>query len=764
MQPVMSVADVREFESSLSEKGLSPQELMRRAGAVVAMQAARLVEGGGVVVLCGMGNNGGDGWVAADNLARHGYEVNVVAAATPALMKGDLARRMASRAAEMGLPVHVDPDFEELSGLLETADVVIDAVFGTGFSGAMPKPYDVWVRAVGESFHGQVVSVDVPSGISATTGMSEGAHFEADVTVTMFAAKPGLVSGEGREAAGEIVVASLAADDAGIADIGDAAAAFMLEDADYFGAVPEGDPLQDKYSRGRVLVVAGSSRYPGAAVLAALAASRSGAGYVTLAVPQPVVPIVQVQLPTVPVVGLPADEEGTFAVEAADRVGALATKADAVLAGPGMTTSFGACEVVRRLLDAPCPLVLDADALNAVVKACTGSAEAHPAPLRRARPLVLTPHRRELARLAGADPQSTSTLSGAMSAAQSLAWAVGSSDFCVVAKGPVSAVSTVDGTLIPEPGPAVLATAGTGDVLAGMVASLLAQALAGEDPEEGIDASDLVLLVAAADRAHAVAGELAERARGRGVIATDVAERAGLALDLLAARAERAFEESGEDAGSRLEGDLSFEDESRIMPPPELERLIRADKEAALPGAIGETGVELEEPTPSTSDAEAPALAAGEVSVQDGPEGAPGEDGPQVRLEEVPDVSEPSAAAEDLARPGREEPPAASGEEGGAATLPPFLARVYRDVIPAPADTGATTVMRPVLAEEAAQGEEGEDEASLQGDEPPVTPEERARRRLERFHEQATLRIDDPEATPVDERPSAKRPRVRRKR
>ena len=563
----MSVADVREFEQSLVEKGTSLAELMRRAGSVVAVQAARLVHRGSVVVLCGMGNNGGDGWVAADNLARHGYEVSVVAPATPAVMKSELARRVATRTAEMGVPVHVAPSPEELEELLVPADVVIDACFGIGFHGEMPEPYATWAAVVDEVFTGRLVSVDVPSGIDATSGMAAGPYFEADVTVTMFAAKPGLVSGVGRGAAGRIVVASLVEDDDGLQDISDAAAAFVLEERDYLDVLPEPDPLQDKYTRGRVLVVAGSTRYPGAAVMAALAAARSGAGYVTLAVPAPVVPIAQMHLLSIPVAPLPADPEGAFSVEAADRVGELLGHADVVLAGPGMTTSLGACEVVRNLLRSDRPLVLDADALNAVVRICAGSAEAHPDALRREAPLVLTPHRRELARLMGGEIERTATLAGAMDAAQDLAWAVGSSDFCVVAKGPVSAVATIDSTLIPQPGPIALATAGTGDVLAGITASLLAQLMVSMDEEEraeGLDSSDLLMLAAGADRVHAIAGELACRTRGsRGVIAPDVAEVAGKAIDELLRRAERDFDASEEDPGTVLEGDAALGDEDR---------------------------------------------------------------------------------------------------------------------------------------------------------------------------------------------------------
>lgn len=849
MQPVMSVADVREFEASLAEKGLTPQELMRRAGAVVALQAARLVDDGAVVVLCGMGNNGGDGWVAADNLARHGYEVNVVAAATPAVMKSELARRMASRVAEMGIPVYVNPSYEELGALLEAADVVVDAVFGTGFSGAMPQPYDMWVQAVDDVFEGAIVSVDVPSGISATTGMSEGAYFEADVTVTMFAVKPGLISGRGRVAAGSVVVASLATDDEGLADLSDAAAAFTLANKDYHDVLPAIDPLQDKYTRGRVLVVAGSTRFPGAAVMAAQAAARSGAGYVTLVVPEPVVPIAQSHLLSIPVVGLPADADGAFGAEAADRMPALAEKADVVLAGPGMTTAFGACECVRQLLTSKAALVLDADALNAVVKICTGSAEEHPASLRREHPLVLTPHRRELARLVGVEPAVTASLAGAMHAAQNLAWSVGSADFCVVAKGPVSAVSTIDSTLIPQPGPAALATAGTGDVLSGVVAGLLAQAVAQIDPEEQLSSSELLLLAAAADRVHALAGYMAvERHGERGVVAPDVAALVGLAIDALIEAADQAYAEAPEDAGSRLEGDLAFEDESRIAPPPEVARLVRADaaaRNAKLPGELKGYEGELEEPEPEPPasvakafSAEAVPPAAKEEPVQPQAPVDPGatrimapvrstqpvDEAParesSVTSEPVPGAVPPflasaaqAASGEGAGVPasagasGGEETPASEGESdvackadassvldadapaaeespaetvasgnaspgdtegfsdakaGGdevpaavpesAPPVPPFLAKAVEAVVGSGAAPAASPSDTMGFIAVEAQEEETDWEP---------TPEELERRRLEAFHERATLHIDAESVTPVDERPSAK-PRRRR--
>ncbi len=810
MQPVMSVADVREFEQALAEKGTPDSELMRRAGAVVAMQAAHLVRGGSVVVLCGMGNNGGDGWVAADNLARHGYEVAVVCAATPAVMNSELARRVALRTAEMGVPVHVDPSVEQLEELLLPADVVIDACFGTGFSGELPEPYVTWARVVDEVCAGQVVSVDVPSGIDATTGMAAGEYFSADVTVTMFAAKPGLVSGVGRQASGKVVVASLVGDEQGLQDISDAAAAFVLDERDYLDVLPEPDPLQDKYTRGRVLVVAGSTRYPGAAIMAALAAARSGAGYVTLAVPAPVVSVAQAHLLSIPVVGLPVDPEGSFAVEAAEHVERLLEHVDAVLAGPGMTTSLGACEVVRALLRSEVGLVLDADALNAVVRICAGSAEAHPQALRREAPLVLTPHRRELARLMGGELERTQSLAGAMGAAQALAWAVGSSDFCVIAKGPVSCVSTIDSTLVPQPGPIALATAGTGDVLAGIVVGMLAQSMAALAQDERLDSSDLLMMMAGADRVHAIAGELACRAHGsRGVIATDVADAVGRAVDELLRRSERDYETAGEDPGSVLEDDLAFEDESRIRPAGEAGAQGGAghapaqDKagEPETPAAEAMPQVDLsdlsidtlEEPQDAEAhpgaraqeqeqaQAEARSAAAQSGAAEEAPAAQPpaaqGQEGPEAQVpqpggSEATGVADASDAPDAEGRPGAQDADAsrlaAEGRPTPGQQLPPFLANLMTaDALaeaPGAQEGGAQalaegdrpsadlTQVMPAIGEQApgAQAPEAQAPAPAKAPARKLSP-------LELFHEKASQHTGEKQVTPPEERPSASR-------
>ncbi len=594
MQPILSVKDVRELEESIEQAGIDSFELMRRAGTVVAMQAMRVQGEGIVVVLAGTGNNAGDGWVAAAHLARHGVGVCVVAPVEASLMRTEAARKAAAAAVAAGVDVHVAPEYDELVALLMEADVVVDAVFGTGFRGCMGKPFDMWVEAVDDYFDGTLISVDVPSGVDATTGMAEGPYFQADATLTMFGLKPGLVDGMGKQAAGKIVVAGLVSDEEGMEDVALCSAAYKLGEADYADALPGRDEYADKYGHGRVLVVAGSARYPGAAVMAAKAAARAGAGYVTLAVPEGAVAMAQSHLLSIPVVGLPAGADGEFDMSAAQRACELAAKADCVLVGPGMGTSLGAVEVVRALLETPAALVADADALNALVRICQGCPESHPAALRREAPLALTPHSRELARLVGREPQELGCLAQRMSGAQELAWSVGSANFAVVAKGPVSCVACIDTTLVPKAGPAALGTAGTGDVLAGISAGLLAQQVCDLGGPDEVDCGDLALLLAAATRIQAIAAQKAvERLGSRGIMASDLIDYVGLAFDEVDRRAALAL---GAEAPA---GADALDDEPQMALDPEVEELITANggmRMSEVPGEVGAYEGDLDEP------------------------------------------------------------------------------------------------------------------------------------------------------------------------
>lgn len=527
MQPVLNVEDVRQLEQSLTTAGVSLSELMRRAGAAAAQEVMRMEDVKSVVILAGFGNNGGDGWVAADRLMAKGYTVKVITPVKPEEVEGNLAHVVAVNAQKAGVPYVVAPPREDLDELLATTDVVLDAMLGTGFHGEPKAPFDIWIDCVNASGV-RVVAVDVPSGLSAQTGHAPGAVVMSDVTVTMLSLKPGLLSDEGRDACGAIVVAPLAEQTERLAVEADPVA-WRTEPGDYLDVMTPPSSAVDKYARGSVLVVGGSTRYPGAAILAARAAARSGVGYVTLAVPEPVVPVAQMHLAEIPVIGLPYDPStGSFAADARTKLVELAQKRDAVLAGPGMLVNNSTMAVVATLLQCGAPLVLDADALNCLARLTTGRLDSFPELIRRDAPLILTPHRRELGRLVGMAENPPESLTGALEASRRIVWAEGGSEVCVVAKGTATACVGVDIALLPKPGPAALATAGSGDVLAGIMVGTLAKSVG------TLEGENLPLLCAMACEVHGYAATIAvERFGSRGVMAGDVADAVGLACDAL---------------------------------------------------------------------------------------------------------------------------------------------------------------------------------------------------------------------------------------
>lgn len=542
MQPVLNIEDIRAVERRLSDAGVSVSELMHRAGGAAAQEVMHLGDVSRVVVLAGFGNNGGDGWVAAEDLKASGVDVRVVTPCEPENLHGDLAPMVARAAIESGVKYLVGPSRDELDQLLGAADVVLDAMLGTGFHDAPVAPLSIWIDALNSS-GARVVSVDVPSGLSAQTGRAPGAVVVADVTITMLALKPGLLSDDGRDVCGSIVVAPLAEQTARLVYEADPVA-WRCETADYIDVLQPPTCVVDKYTRGSVLVVGGSTRFPGAAIMAAKAAARAGAGYVTLAVPEPVANLARTHLLEIPVVGLPADADGTFSNAARAQVAELAARRSAVLVGPGMCVTGGTVGVVSTLLEGKTPLVVDADGLNSIARLTNNALDEFPELLRRSAPLVLTPHRRELGRLVGlTGDASPDTLTSALDAARRVVWADGGSEIVVVAKGTATACVGVEVALLPKPGPACLATAGSGDVLAGIMAGLLSR---------GVETENLPTLTALACEIHGCAASIAqERFGSRGVMAADIIDSVGVALDAVEDRATF----SGADIAPEAEGE-----------------------------------------------------------------------------------------------------------------------------------------------------------------------------------------------------------------
>lgn len=521
MRPVLGTEEVARLEDLIEKAGTSKAELMEFAGEFTASVVEKR-NPKHVLVLAGFGNNGGDGWVAADILQHKGIQVDLVTPLHPDEIKSPLARHVARRTAGRDVTVTVGPSRDELSDLIKKADVVVDAMLGTGFHGEVRAPFSIWIPTLNEA-EVPVISVDVPSGLDSDTGIAQEPCVRADTTATMLVPKIGLYSADGPEYAGEVVCGELY--DRLDEVIGDVEhAADIVDASDLIDYIPELPANVDKYSRGSVLVVAGSSAYPGAAIMAAKAAARGGAGYVTVATPNVCANMVRMALPSVPVVGIPYDGSGAFGAAARAAICEIAPKYDCVLCGPGMTTAAGGMQVVTGLLELDVPLVLDADALNCMSRLSIDGIDKTPELYRRDAPLILTPHYRELSRLAGG--ATVNDLGTAIGAAQQILWACGSDNMVVVCKGPTTAIAGVEKVLLPISGPASLATAGSGDVLAGILAATVATSHGETDCWE--------LLVSYAVAVHSYTGYAAASVMGeRSVIATDLIDVIGDAMQLV---------------------------------------------------------------------------------------------------------------------------------------------------------------------------------------------------------------------------------------
>ncbi len=460
MRYALTAAQMRSAEERAVACGSATiGELMDRAGSALAAEVSRRVPAGDVVVLCGPGNNGGDGWVAARVLARSGRVVRVLTVRAPDELGAD-ARTAAADAIASGVPwrLAADPD---VAGYLTTAGVIIDALFGFGLRGPLREPFASLVSQVDRS-EALVVAADVPSGVDSDSGEVGGVAIAADVTVTFSALKPGLLLGDGAARAGEVVVADLGVDPALLSD----EATLELPGAsDIRRFIPLPRPTDHKGSRGRVAVVAGSVPYAGAAVLAAGGAMRMGAGYVYVITPDEVAAPVLVTWPSTIVRRIPGGPGGSIGDVAA--VVTAVEDADAVVVGPGVGTGDMVPDAVRALVSGyPGRLLLDADALNVLVGS-TGPLHSRPFPT------VITPHPGEAARLLGVPV--AEVVCAPLRAAQLLS---GSHLVCLL-KGPVTVVAGGGRAALVSSGGPELARAGTGDVLAGMIGTLLAQ---GVDP------------------------------------------------------------------------------------------------------------------------------------------------------------------------------------------------------------------------------------------------------------------------------------------
>ncbi len=475
---------------AIAERGIPSLELMETAGAALARETELAAGPGPIRIVCGKGNNGGDGLVAARLLRAAGHRVDVLSIWPLDELSADATANLERLGG--GVEVVSEDGWE---AALAGSGAIVDAIFGTGFAGVPRGGAMAAIEAIAAA-GATVVACDVASGVDASTGEIAGASVPAGVTVTFHAAKVGHRIAPGKRRTGRLVVAPI-----GIPDGAPGAPAAGTVNAGSLELPPRRGADSTKFSSGEVLVVGGSRGLTGAPCLAAGAAIRAGAGYAIVCCPASLEPILEAKLTEVMTLGL-EDADGGLAAAAATAILERAERSSCVVVGPGL----GRAEHTRRLVRGivpriPAPLLIDADGLNA---------RGTDLELLRDReaPTVLTPHAGELGRLLGRDSGGIAArrLAGARAASEaSGAVVVLKGDDTIVADGESIAVNALDSP--------ALATAGTGDVLSGTIGALIAR---GAEP---------FAAACAGVYAHARAGRLAAgRLGAESVIAGDVVE------------------------------------------------------------------------------------------------------------------------------------------------------------------------------------------------------------------------------------------------
>lgn len=508
---ILTVDEMRAADRLTTERYAIPSlALMENAGSSVARFIAAHfspLKRRRVVVLCGKGNNGGDGFVVARKLRELGGQPIVLLFADPSELTGDAAenfRRL--HTASIETTVISDPTiWGQSRNSVAGAAVVVDALFGTGLRGPVDGLLAQVIQDVNEHEHRTcVVSVDIPSGLLADTGEVAGPAVVADYTITFTAPKVGMIAASARPWIGRLTVADIGSPRALIEEVSQSNVRWL--EPWEFRSLPTGRRADsNKGLYGHALIVAGSTGKAGAAALAAMGALRSGAGLVTVATPEPVLRTVAGFAPEIMTEPLHATAAGTVARDVFDSGGfAKILEGKTVLAlGPGLTTQAETQQFVRSVIASPrqIPIILDADGLNAF----TGRADE----LRGGKMLAVTPHPGEMARLI------SSTVKDVQSHRLEVARRAASDwQAFVILKGYQTVLAAQDGTVwINSTGNPGMSTGGTGDVLTGMLAGFTAQ----------LGAQHWPLALACGVYLHGLAGDLAAEEFGETpLIATDV--------------------------------------------------------------------------------------------------------------------------------------------------------------------------------------------------------------------------------------------------
>lgn len=496
---------------AIHEYGVPSLLLMENAGGAVVKKAEQIMgalSGRQVIVLAGKGNNGGDALVVARRLHELKAEVRLFLLFSPEDFIGDTLENW-HLVEKLGLKWHVLNDensFYLLRLRLNQCDLVIDGIFGTGFRGKPQNNVCRVIQLINES-SAPVLAIDIPSGLEADTGRMEEYCIKADYTVTFAWVKRGLVVFPGKKYVGQLEVTNISLPEEAINE---------LDREEYYvdrnlarKVLPPIDWQGHKNSFGHVLVIAGSAGMTGAAYFVCKAAFRSGAGLVTVCLPRSQAVPFDIAFPEVITRGLDETQLGTLDAAAWLGIEEIMESKKSIVFGPGLSSNDNIKDILQNLLEnAKVPLVIDADGLNALAQNIDVIKSAQT-------PVILTPHPGEMARLLGISTESVQAdrIGSALQAAAKL-------NSIVVLKGAATVIALPQGTVyINSTGSPALATAGTGDILAGIIGGFLAQGIG------PVEAAYLGVYV------HGLAGDLAAEDKGmRGVMAGDVLDMVPYAL------------------------------------------------------------------------------------------------------------------------------------------------------------------------------------------------------------------------------------------
>jgi NAD(P)H-hydrate epimerase len=479
LDPLHEAAEMRAVDAwAIDEQGVPSLDLMERAGIGLARLVVAVARPGPVRVVVGKGNNGGDGLVVARLLREEGREVDVLATGDVSDLKGDALANLQRLPGAAPEPF----DADRLAG----SGAIVDAMLGTGFEGEPREPIKGAIDAINAQDGVPVVACDVPSGVNASTGEVEGEAVRADATGTFHGSKVGLHVAPGTFHSGDVRIVEI-----GVPRGAPAPATFGLISPRVLELVPHRPRDGSKFKSGVVVIAGGSKGLTGAPTMVALAAQRTGAGYVQVAVPQSAQQALELRLLEAMTRGMPETEDGMHTEEGAAEVAEMAERAGAVVLGPGLGKGEAPRDFAHALIAAvDAPMIIDADGLNAF--AIDDIAE-------RSSPTVLTPHAGELGRLLDVDSSEIERrrLHHAREAAER-------SGAVVLLKGDDTIVAAPGGPVAISPGATpALATAGTGDVLSGIIGALLSKGLG---PLEAAAAGALVHARAGIHAAEAIGG------------------------------------------------------------------------------------------------------------------------------------------------------------------------------------------------------------------------------------------------------------------